>query len=389
VVATAAAAFLVAAFVSSQLKTAEILPDFREGYHPGALSLREGTGYLLRSGEFNSTWPPGTSVFISPWVVEDVVDSARRLRFVAGLVAAAWVVMIAWLSRRVVPRVPIQVVLGLAVFWPPMWALGDPTGSEMLFSALLALAVSLLVFLYRLSPSLPLRTVVLTASAWAALAAAALTRTMGIAVAGAILIAILFGFHRWSAKRRLVVALLGTSVFVGGLTPWVLFFKNQTGQFGFTTSGIESTRYGLRRTSHIPLASELAERSTRWRSYEDVWSDATELGTADPVGAARLLATKIVRPWYFTSSGRLDHVIIIIQLPWLVFFAIACARTLRRWRRVPGEVIMLHGCVAALWLTAVTVSPLLRYLLPSFPFVVIVVFWHAVDAGLLKREVDS
>jgi len=362
---------------------AEIVPDFVHGYHPGALGIQKGAGYVDQFGELITSWPPGMSTFISPWVVDNVVDSARDLRFVSGFLAMGWVVLIAFLLRLFLPRVSILVALGIAVFWPPMWAMGDPTRSEMLFTLLSSAGVLGLVYLYRLRPSSIFNTVALTIAAWVAFAAVALTKTLGIAVALAMFVGIAFGFHSWSIRRRIAIIFLSASVFAVGIAPWVLEYKDHTGHFGFTSNGLESVRHGLVRYTHFPLGLELKERSVQWRSYDDMWSDIREVAAADRVGAFRLLGIKIVRPWYATWSGRFDRYLLVVQLPWFLLFVLASGRTMWRWKNIPGEVILLHGYVAALWLSAALVAPILRYLSPAFPFVVIIVLWHALDANIL------
>jgi len=267
-----------------------------------------------------------------------------------------------------------------------MWAIGNPMLSELLFAFLSAIAVYLLAHLYRLRPHSTFATVALTIAAWFVLAASALAKTTGLAVAGAMFVGIAFGFHSWSMKRRIAVLILSALVFAVGLAPWVLKFKEHTGYYGFTDNGFMSVQHGLERFPHFPLGLELEERSPQWHSYGDIWADVRDVAAADPAGALHLLGIKIVCPWYATWTGRFDRYLFVVQFPWFLLFALASARALARWKRIPGSVILLHGYVAALWFAAALVAPILRYLLPGFPFVVIVVLWHAVDAGLLGQN---
>jgi 4-amino-4-deoxy-L-arabinose transferase-like glycosyltransferase len=382
-------ALLIAFFVSNQLKESDVHPDFREGYYPGALSIRHGAGYLDQSGDFISAWPPGWSVFIAPWVADNIVESARRLRFVSIFLVAVLVVLVACLSRLMLPLESTLIVLGLAVFWPPMWALGDPISSEILFTVLMIAGVYLLARQYRSRVSSVLGAVALTVAAWSLLAAATLTKTIGIAVALAAFVAVALGFHDWRVSRRVGALALGVTVFALGLAPWIAVYRENTGQYGLSSNGLSSVRDGLRRYPHFPLGSELAKRSDGWQSYGDVWVDLRDLSTADPGGALRLLAIKAVQPWYSTWSRNHDRLLLMVQLPWLLLFLLSSGRTLWRWKRVPGDVILLHGCVAALWLAATLVAPLLRYLLPAFPFVVIGCVWHAIDAHVLSFGPDE
>lgn len=385
VMMAAVAAFLVASLVSSQVRGAGIHPDFREGYHPGAVSLQRGSGYVDQSGHFITAWPPGWSLFISPWVVPDARQSAQRLRIVSGLMAAVWTVVLALLARLILPGVSILTVLVLGVFWPPMWGLGDPMGSDMLFAMLSTAALCLLVYLYRLRYPALSRTVVLVVSAWLLIAAASLTRTIGIAVAAALFLGVAVGFRRWSHRRRVAVLLLGSAVFVVGLSPWLRAYREHTGHYGFTSNGFVSVRQGLARNQGLPLGRELSERSAAWRTYGDMLADVRDLSLADPGGVLRLMASKLVGPWYATTSQRYDRYLLAVQLPGLVLFLAASCRTLWRFKRIPGEVILIHGYVVALWFTAALVEPLLRYLTPGLPFVVMAVLWHVVDAEIVRN----
>jgi hypothetical protein len=249
----------------------------------------------------------------------------------------------------------------------------------MLFTVLTTLAVYLLIKLYCVAPPARFRTVVLTFFASCAFVGAALTKTTGLAFAGAAFIAVACGFRAWSWQRRAGILLFGALVFLAGLLPWLRTYQVHTGHLGFTSNGFSSMRDGLQRYSSFSLGSELKRRSLQWNSYKDIWTDLRELSASDPFGALRLAVVKLVQPWYATWSGRFDRYIMMMQLPWFLLFIVASGRALWRWRHIPGEVILLHGGVAALWFSAVLVAPLYRYLSPGFPFIVLVVLWHAVD----------
>jgi hypothetical protein len=370
--------YLTAAFVSFQL-SANTFQDFFDGYYPGALGMQREVGYVNQRGEFITRWPPGYSLFISPWVVEDVNATITTLQYISGTLAAVWVMLVAHLATCLIPRVSIVVVLGMGIFWPPLWAIGDPMRSEMLFTVLSTFAVYLLVRLYSVPAAARFMPLVLTFFASCTLVGAALTKTTGLALVGAISIAVASGFRSWSLPRRAGVLLCGALVFIAGLLPWLLTYQQHTGHFGFTSNGFESIRHGLQRYPSFVLGSELRKRSANWHSYRDIWIDIRDLATSDPFGALRLAATKFVQPWYTTWSGRFDRYLMMVQLPWFLLFAATSGRTLWRWHQIPGEVILLHGCVAALWLSAILVAPLYRYLAPGFPFVVLIVLWHAGD----------
>jgi hypothetical protein len=270
-----------------------------------------------------------------------------------------------------------------------MLAIGDPMGSEMLFTILSVVTMCVLTCLYRLRPaSIPIN-VAITIAAGLTLAALSLTRTAGIAATAAEFICIALGFHLWSIRRRFAVLFSIALVFGVGISPWVLTYKEHTGHYGFTSNGFDSVRDGLNRYPYFPFGLELQERSENWKTLGDIWTDVRDVSTTDPVGSLRLLAIKISHPWFATWSRQLDRYLLVIQLPWLLLFTVASCRTVGRWKQVPGEIILLHGYVAALWITAALVAPILRYLAPAFPFVVIVVLWHALDAGILREGTEK
>jgi hypothetical protein len=73
----------------------------------------------------------------------------------------------------------------------------------------------------------------------------------------------------------------------------------------------------------------------------------------------------------------------VLQLPLCLLFLAACLRVLFRWRKTPGEVVLFHGIVCGLWLTAMLVVPLFRYLAPAFPLVMFAMLWQLAD---LQRD---
>jgi hypothetical protein len=334
-------AYLTAAVIASDFLGQYPSSDFTGGYHPSAIALREGRGYLDAQGKFLTAFPPGYSLFILPWVTEDPHQSAQHLRHVSGVLAVLWVLMLAWLAKRLLPRLAVWLVLVPAVFWPPMLAIGNPSLSEMFYTVLVTATVCVLVVL---AESAEGRGWLMAAAAGTLIGLATLTRTLGLSVFGAALLAVATGFHAWRRVRRIAAAIIITIAFCAVLAPWVSVFHENTGHWGITQV--------------TPRKSALLS----------------------PLGRKRLSATTLVQSWYRTAAGTYDAFLVPLQLPWAAVFVLCSFRALRRWRSVPEPLIVMHGFVGAAWVAGIASYPLLRYLAPTFPLVVLVTAWHALDA---------
>ena len=370
-------AYLVAYFMPPLLIAGSESPDFRYGYHPGALGLQQGHGYVDANGAFITRWPPGYSLFIAPFIQEDRIASLATLRHLGAALAAIWMALLAWLARMVAPGFTQPLVLALAAaFWPPLLALANPGGSEMLFTTLTTLAACLLVWLSARSGTGSLLDHGAAFAAGLTLGLASLTKTLGISLSAAAALSILAAFRRVPARRRASTAFLlflGVGLAIG---PWLLEYQRKTGRVGFTTAGIRSVKDGFQRFTTFEAGREIARQSTAWLSANDVVHTLAEVGADDPFGVVRLLATKAIRPWYSTDSGRFDTLLIVLQLPWLVLFTLSTGLLLRRWRTAPPSLVVLHALVLANWGLAVVVLSIFRYLAPVFPLAILGVLAH-------------
>jgi 4-amino-4-deoxy-L-arabinose transferase-like glycosyltransferase len=370
------------------LSGGSLIPDFVNEYHPGALAIQRGEGYVDPSEQLIAKAPPVYSLFISPWVVEDVSESVEALRPVAGCLSFVWVIVVAWLAKMTVPRVSIMVVLPLAVLWPPLAALGNPMFSELLFAFMITVAVALVVLLSRFSRGSPYKSVLLALAIGLTLGMASLTKITGLAVGAAIIFAVVVSFHSWSFRRRAGIALCVLVVSSAAQLPWVLYYQDKTGSSGYPSRGPLAIQDGLTQYPSFPAGAELIRRSHWDDSLQDISKVVREVSREYPMGMGRIVAMKLFQAWYATHSGRYDIYLLPLQLPWFLLFVFSCFRTLWRWRRIPPEIIIQHGVVVALWLMSAMVRSNFRYLAPAFPMVVLIVCWQTGDIlrGLLSRE---
>jgi len=332
----AAAAGLAAALLAPAVMP--YVPDYLKGYHASAWALQQGKGYLRSNGQFNAQWPPGYSLLIAPLVVEDPRASLDRLRPLAASLAVLWVWLVARIARQLLRRTAWYLVLPVAVLWPPLLIMGNPMTSEMWYAVLIT--ASLVVFL-RLSGGG-------ASIGWAILLGlllglATLTKTIGFAVSGGLLLAILVGLHHQQWGKRLQTAVLVGVVFLATLVPWLWLYSRATGTLGFTN--YPELTYPPHRAAKPP--------------------------------AVRLEAGKFLRAWFGTTRGIYDPWLAAVQLPWLGLFVAASVRLLRNWSRTPPEVIALHGVFGATWLADALTFSLVRLLAPALPFCILAVFWHA------------
>lgn len=353
-------------------------PDFLNGYYPGALNLQLGKGYLDTRGNWITRWPPGFSLLISPFVAENFNETVIRLRWVAGFLAAFNVFLLAWITRLLTPCVSLWILLPILVFWPPLLPMLSPVSSELFFMALLNLVVLLLIK-FSSGADTENWTKLLTKlfAVGVLFGAIALTRTVGIAIFAAALIAITLGLNYCKISLRLSVVLILVIGFSIPTVSWMAKVNEQSGEFTFTTNGNYSIWTGLKRFPQYEAGKELIKLS---RTNASPGQAFVQTFNAYPISTAYLVINKFFRPWHSTSSGKFDSLLKIFNLPVLLLFIAAGIRSLWIWNRLPFPILLMLGIVSATWLSAFFVHSLFRYMAPVFPLVFLVIAWHIKDA---------
>jgi hypothetical protein len=373
-------AFVVAALVAPALFSRPPT-DFVLGYHPAALGLQQGQGYVGLDGRFMQDFPPGYSVLIAPFVEEDVERSLGLLRIVHGFLAVILVVLLALLIRRLLPQQWQIPILAVGILWPPQLALSYPGGSEILFAVFVVAAVIVAQPMLRAPPPKLLAMMGFALALGSLLGLATLTRTMGLAVGGAVLIAVAVGASELPvARRMLVIVMVATSLSATAL-PWILTYQRHTGYVGITNAdvGVRSLRFGFQRFEDWAPGRVLEQRRHTWDDLPQATRDIAEVGRKWPFQTAGLLTAKAFRAWYGAASGRFDALVLPMNLPWALLFVLASFRALARWKDTPAGIILLHGIVAACWVSTFVTSSVFRYMAPVFPIAVVAIAWHAED----------
>lgn len=384
-----AAVFVVLAtqFLPGRLSGRPYAPDFLNGYWPGALSLRDGLGYRTAAGAFISHWPPGFSLFIAPWVSEDLVATARTLTHVNSALGVIWVLIVASLSKRLASTVSLWLTLPLALA-TPLLVLSSPQISEMLFAVSTIGALMLLTngFAVLAKPGSPWKGSALIVSAGVVFGYAALVKTIGVVILAAITVTTPFAYRALSWRLRA----LGVAAMLGGaavaMTPWVLTFAGEIGRPGLTTAGTGSMADGLTPITDSRAASLILESKAEWRGGTDYLRAIGSVFLVEPAGTARLYLGKAASVWYATASGRFDRYLLLIQGPLMLLFVASALLAAVRWRSVAPEVVLGFAVVFAVWAIAIVAHSIFRYLAPVFPLVPLLVF--AAVQGL-RRPVRS
>jgi 4-amino-4-deoxy-L-arabinose transferase-like glycosyltransferase len=368
------------------------LVDYHTNYEPAARSLLAGGGLVAADGQPAVAYPPGHSMALAAtfavgslvglsdetairWFILLCFAATASLLFT--LTAGVWGTRRAWLS-----------ILLFATYPPALWMSLQPT-SEVTFLPLLAAAVLLLwLALSRNGPSFGV-----SFAAGLCAGAAMLVRPAAIAMPLACA-ALLVAADRVEEKRR---GWMRAGVLVVGavlvITPWQIHLWQETGSVRpLSTSGPLSIYDGLTfavnaKDYRAPLypprdaAAFMHLVNDGWRSgRRDVVPMAAEAARENPVGAVQLAIWKAVRAWYGTDSQRLDHWLLLLQLPYLGLLGWASVRC----RRLGGSgrrlAVLLLSMVLYFWLMTVAVLPILRYMAP------VICLWFAVVPVLVQSR---
>lgn len=351
--------------------------DFKNGYYIGALNLHEHGSYTDSEGNLITHWPPGYSLYIAPFVTDDIEETFGRLKWLSVATLTAWVLVVYLLIRKILCQFPPYIPLGLCVLWPPMIALGNPGYSYLLLALLVSSAFLLLGKLFELK-KMTVKSILLSTVVGVLFGMAGLTKTIALPVTAISLVVVLLGMHdiRWLIRIAHVV-LIATAFFVT-LLPWITTYKQYTGHYGFTSAGSSSIWDGIHSFPDLTVVQCLSKHRLASSSESDVGDTTSEWMKCFknyPLSTLTLLSTKAVRVWYGTNSGRYEKLLAAFNIPWLLLFVLSTFGILWSIRETPATIILLLSCVLVVWVTSIAVLSIFRYLTPFFPFVVIVVLW--------------
>jgi hypothetical protein len=352
--------------------------DYTTIYEPAARSLLGGKGLLGPDGKFLVHYPPGHPLVLaglfglaqltglSEWI------TLKAFAAVAGALTSVLVYLIGELF------LPWQAAAGAAVIWLSypfhLWAFKQPN-PEVPFTILFLLAILMharamerVVPRYALAGGVLvgftslIRPIALVFSAVLAFWSVALYRKLGT-----------------RCKLTLTGLLLAGNLLT--IAPWEILAYQRTGLWiPLATAGPNSMIDGLT-FAVAPTASGEAPRVVVsppvWDLMRKVETErptlqhASELAVlrfafqnSDVGTLAELLAVKATRAWYATQSQRLESRILLVQVPYLLFFVIGAGLA---WRAGGGPRKMAAlAVISALyfWAMSMVAATLLRYLVP-------------------------
>jgi 4-amino-4-deoxy-L-arabinose transferase-like glycosyltransferase len=361
--------------------------DYLSFYEPVGRNLAFGRGFVLDDGRIGTTYPPGYPLVIaaayriSAVLHTSYTDTMNMLVLLSvGISSSCIFGMAQMLGGNRAGVIAAMLWTTYPVF---LWSTKQ-YNSEIAFIVCFYLANVLLWHCLKYG----------LASWWRVLSIGVLVGcsilirpiAIGIFLPMAFLILARFGWlspmQRW---LRLVLVLAGMLLV---LMPWEIWLYQQTGRFIFLSSnGPSSIRDGLtfalntngyRNDIHVPDSVQhlMQQLFVRWPEMRTLGGIAVVLGQAfqtDPWAVVQLLLLKAARAWYGTDSGRLEREILIVQVCYLGLGLCAGVAAWRGNRFSRDAVIYIGLMVLYFWAITTLVLPILRYMLPVFGLVFVLV----------------
>lgn len=373
--------------------------DYQQAYEPVARSIAAGHGIRHEDGQIATYYPPGYSLLLAA-----VLKTAHTLHLPEDALLTFFSLLAHALS------VLLLYHLASAV-WGPSWALLPAAlwltyplalwfvplrNSEVAFTPFFY--GSLLLFWHQLRSTKP--------AAWSCLLAGIL---MGIAmlirpiaIAGALLLAALFWWHRRDLprpRRHLAVAtlLLGNLLVVA---PWQLWVYHHTGQIitlstGGKASMIDGLTFALpdderpgvavpADVKQLMLDCQSASDGGKLRTLGDAFAWVGVQTWNRPAAVVKLLAIKAARAFYATDSHRHERWILILQVPYLLAGLLGAFLAWRRCGAAAQLASMSLLFVLYFWAMTVLVLSIVRYTVPGMPLLMLLT--PAVGIALLTPQ---
>ncbi|MDX1664352.1 MAG: glycosyltransferase family 39 protein [Candidatus Promineifilaceae bacterium] len=365
--------------------------DYLAFYKPVGKSIAEGEGLRRADGSPAIRYPPGYPLLLAGvFAISDVVgtDGDLAVNLLILLSMAATAVLLYLVARTLWgPWLALAPAL-LWISYPfALWATKQPL-SETPFTAFFLGSFALLWWLIDRSRTTSAKQTAVAFSLGLLIGYTMLIRPVAIGlpfIFGALIL--LLKTHVTPSRRLL----LGGALFFGSLlvvVPWEAWLHANTGRFILLSSGgPASIRDGLTFAVYDKgYREEFDVPGDVVAFMEDVHARRAELNTTgayiellveetvnQPATVGRLLVLKMARSWYGTDSGRYEHFILPLQLGYLLLIGVS---SVFAWRQ-GGDVrkLLFVVCVVVLYFWGMTVLVLstLRYLVPAFSILFLLV----------------
>ncbi|HEV1995142.1 MAG TPA: glycosyltransferase family 39 protein [Candidatus Acidoferrum sp.] len=342
--------------------------DYFSFYGPVASNLETGNGLLDKRGDFAIYYPPGFPLVLAFQFKVAGILGVEPLSVIAvfnvliSAVSCACVFLIA--ENVFARRAALLAALAWATYPPNVWLSVQPN-SEIPYLPLYFLSVlAALRAIKEMNPKLAVKAGVFVGLA-------ALVRPIALTSAVFLAAGLVMFSPKEFRRRGFASGALLFGAFLLMTAPWELCVYAKTGRsLPMFAKGSSVVTQGL--TSVItdapgkpPTPGEVS------RSKRGVVGVLIDQLKANPGPILKLLSLKLVRGWYGMYRSRRTNQILPVQLFYLLLAAIGLRRAIRDGRyNLPGIWLLLLS-IAGAWLTTVVTVPLLRYMIPQMPLVLI------------------
>ncbi|MCI0350909.1 MAG: glycosyltransferase family 39 protein [Acidobacteriales bacterium] len=351
--------------------------DYNRFFEPVAANVLAGRGLVEADGRPATHYPPGYVSYLVGifWVADALNVSRLELIAIANVVEwAAVCALILAICQPLFGRGPAVLASLLLIVYPPgLWLIKQPN-TEIPFILLLYVAVWLFARNLQAPRAMQLLMVGVV------LGLAALVRPVALFL-GVWFGAVLLAWH-WGSltARHFKLATLPLVGFLVAILPWQLHLYSLTSSIKpLSTLGPTAMVDGLafavimqaeRGPEIVPadvyaLMERVQANRFRLGSTSRVIEFMAEEARREPWSVMKLLALKVVRPWYGTVTLRREGWVLLINS--LLLAGASLGYTL--WRKTPGYegriVMLVAGLAGYFWIMATIVTPLARYLVPG------------------------
>lgn len=353
--------------------------DYVYDYEPVARNLLEGRGLTYPDGKFADRYPPGY-----PLILAALFKFSEVLALPPEPVLSWFHLIVFGLSAVVLWAIAGLLWTDKLALIPPLLFASYPFGlwltkqpnSEIPFMLLYFGAAYLaLKALLSQQPSVKYFLPGLL------LGLAMLIRPISLG-AGFFFSLVILGFHK---QTRALEKWRALAVLHGGLAvavlPWIGFVYQKTGQIILlSTNLLPSVLDGLtfaanpaetRRLSFNLSPELLAWMQEVYLHSQDIQSLPELAGfllnrlAEQPAATLKMLGLKMLRAWYGTNTGRLETLIIPVQVGYLTLISWSCLASLRRSDFPPAATWMVILNLGYFWAVTVLVLSILRYMVPA------------------------
>ncbi len=373
-------------------------PDGDGFYRPLAQSILAGKGYRTPSGEPSLTYPPALSCVLAGiyWIAGATSSSDGVLlvlfNVACSVAVALWVYLI---GECVFGRwTALAGALAWAAYPPQLWS-QRLLNTELPFMVFFFAGMYLLVRASLRGFSLDL------ASLWAGALTGlgCLFRPFGLLISLAVVPFLWVSGERGvPVARRLLPCLLLLLGNLLALLPWEGWVYRETGKvIPLSTNGRAAMLDGLMLDTRpdlpgqvLPIPADVrrlmdtvAAKKEELQSPGEITRFLLKDATSHPLTAVKLVLVKAVRALYATDSQRFERWVALMHLP---YYLMALFGALRAWGAGPAARRFLWLAVPLWiysWVMNIVVLSTVRYMLPVFGLVLILVGIGACD--LLRR----